>query len=73
MNELVPRGHEFNHISRKSRRRGGGISILMPKTGLTVTVSKSETTEMYTHFINIGKVTVKFCIIYRPPPSKQKD
>ena len=37
------------------------------KSGLTVTVSKSETTKMYTHFenmhriINIGKATDTFC------------
>ena len=43
----------------------------------TVTVSMSETMEMYTHFenmdctINVCKFTVKCCIIYRPPPSKQ--
>ena len=73
---MVPAGYEFNHIPRKSGRRGGGIGLLY-RSGLTVTVSKSETTEMYTHFENmdcsiiIGKVTIKFCIIYRPPPSKQ--
>ena len=74
---MVPRGYEFNQIPRKSGRRGGGIGILY-KSVPTVTVSKSETTEMYTYFanmdciINIGKVTVKVCIIYRPPP-KQND
>jgi len=73
---LVPRGYEFNHIPRKSDRRGGGIGVIY-KSGLIVKVSKSKTTEMYTHFenmnciINIGRVTVKCCIIYRPPPSKQ--
>jgi len=67
---LVPGGYEFNHVPRKS-----GILF---KSGLTVTVSKLEITEMYTYFenmdctLNICKVTVKFCIIYRPP-SKQND
>ena len=71
INKLVPGGYEFNHIPRKGGRRGGGIGLLY-RSGLTVTVSKSETTEMYTHFenmdciINIGTVTCKFCIIYRP-------
>ena len=43
---------------------------------MTVTVSKSETTEMYTHFenmdciINIATVTVKLCIIYLSPPKQ---
>ena len=66
----------MNHIPRKSYRRRGGISLLY-RSGLTVTMSKSETTEMYTDFenmdfiINIGKATVKFCIIYRSPPSEQ--
>jgi len=65
INKLVTGGYELNHIPRKSGRRGGGIGILY-KSGLTVTVSKSEITEMYTHFenmdctINTGKVTVTF-------------
>ena len=76
INELAPGGYKFNHIPRKSGRRGGGIGVLY-KSGLTVMVNKSETTEMYTYFenmhciINIGKVTITFCIIYRPTPSKQ--
>ena len=41
INELVPGGYEFNHIARKSSRRGGGNGILY-KSGLTVTVSKSQ-------------------------------
>ena len=45
INEVVPGGYEFNPISRKSGRLGGGICILY-KSGLTVTMSKSETTEM---------------------------
>ena len=74
--DLVPAGYEFNHIPRKLGRHGRCIGILC-KSGLTVTVSNSQTTDMYTHFENmdcsiiIGKVTIKFCIIYRPPPSKQ--
>jgi len=50
INELVPTGYEFNHIPSKSGRRAGGIGILY-KSGLTVTVCKSETTEIYTHFV----------------------
>jgi len=52
INELVPGSYEFNHIPRKIGRRAGCIGILY-RSGLTVTVSKSETTEMYTHFENI--------------------
>ena len=53
INELVPGGYEFNHIPHKSDRRGGGIGILY-KSELTVTVSKSETAEMYTYFEKYG-------------------
>ena len=40
INELVPGGYEFNHISRKSGRRDGGLAVM---------VTMSETTEMYTN------------------------
>ena len=43
------------------------IGILC-KSGVPVTVSKSETMEISTHFENINIGTVTFCIIYRPPP-----
>ena len=66
-NKLVPTGYEFNQFS---------VIGVLYKSGLTVTVSKSETTETYIHFenmhctINRSKVTVKVSIIYRTPPSK---
>jgi len=57
-------------------RSDDGIGIFY-KSGLTVTMSKSEAPEMYAHFknmdcnINIDTVIVTCSIIYRPPPYKQ--
>ena len=75
INELIPVGCEFNHIPHKVADR---VRVISHKSGLAVTVSKSETMEIYTHFenmdytINIDKITVTISIIQRPALSKQK-
>ena len=48
-NELVPAVYELNHIPSRNGKRAAGIGMLN-KSGLTVTISKSDTNETCTRF-----------------------
>jgi hypothetical protein len=73
--DLVPCGYKLKPVPRPSDQRGGGVAI-MHKSGLTVRVVDSTLKACFTHFehmdctLSIGDVTIRLCVIYRPPPSK---
>ena len=74
IHELVPRGYEFHAVSRSGGKRGGGVGLLH-KSGMKL--KKVSPPGHFTHFehadyhVMIHGVTVRLCIIYRPPPSKR--
>jgi hypothetical protein len=73
--ELKPTGYKLKHIPRPNKQ-GGGVGILY-KSGLTVRILDSTLNGAFTHFehmdcsLTAGDITVRLCIIYRPPPSKE--
>ena len=76
VSQLVPIGYNFHAVSRCKEKRGGGVA-LMYIAGLQV---KTVTTGgKYTHFehsdyyITSAGVTLRFGVVYRPPPSRNNE
>lgn len=74
--ELVPTGYDFLQLNRE-HRRGGGIALMFKK-GMNIEylpnndICIDQFEHMDFSFCH-AKTCVKFCVIYRPPPSKSND
>ena len=69
--EMVPSGYVFHHVPRNNGRTGGGVGIIF-KTGLSMTILSSSSTDIDTaHFEYIDcrakyqGATIRFIVVYR--------
>ena len=77
VNKLKPPNYEFAHISRPSKRRVVGVGILY-KLPLKLVMRGNTHDGLFTYeYMNyaliLNGLSLKLCLIYRPPPSKKND
>lgn len=71
--ELLPKGYDILHSSRKEQR-GGGVAVIFRTS---IKVNQINTENVYTHFehldcsITITNTHLRLGVIYRPPPSRK--
>ena len=74
--ELVPNGYKMKQIPRPGKMRGGGVAILY-KSNIDFKLQSSSSDGNFSTFehidsdLTINKTSVRFSVVYRPPPSKK--